>query len=811
MLNPTPRIQVGMTKVCPSWVPSPQGVRTNRRSNAEIGIIFVAVSLTLLSMPLQAATYRVGNGTGCTHATIATAVAAAEANPGADIILVTRSLGYTQQSVIITTAQELNLNGGYATCSQVSSDGLRTEINGAGGAEDPVLRITANTGGLIRLRALNVRGGDEDGDGYGGGIYFRGNGRLEIEESQIQFNVGGYGAGIYAEGQGPAAELVIGANVVINNNTARYSGGGVYIDSMRLTMHAPGSGMMFNVATGLNNSGYGGGLMVLSSAYPAIAEISSSGLFGGSGGVAYFNEARYGGGIAVVAGAGTTHDANLTMFSTISGSPISIRSNFASVSGGGIYVRSDIDILPIPTLADALARLWQVRIDDNGAPAGAAIHVDYDTNGLGVARGGSLQFNLGPLPNGAAPCPEEAPCASITNNYATDLTGAVIHAGDSAFFNYTGGQVERADGILMQGNSGGYLVRVNDSYTSAIINSLIVGNEVGYQLIRSENGAHLDIIDSTIAGNTIGAAAVIAADGDFTLKRSILWQQGKTSLTQSSGSLGVEFVITSEGSSLGGAPAAITTSPRFVDPERGDYQIRAASPAIDLAPSSTDILNDVFGRTRNFRLSLVPRPAGLRRDVGAHERLSIPPLMSNPDFNVDLHLWPVATASVSSWDSTENAVGAPGSGSARITVNSPTTPRTTGLRQCIHLPGPGVYALNGSGRSSGFGASADAAVLFWEFRRTGTEDCVSGLANASGDHQLARGSTWRQPLTPTFIEVPANEWTTSSSIAITLVAVEYGVTSPASTNAWFDGITLELSSVPPPPDGPVFSDGFEGN
>ena len=53
MLNPSPRIQVGMTKVC-----------ANRRSNAEIGIIFVAVSLALLSMQLQAATYRVGTGTG---------------------------------------------------------------------------------------------------------------------------------------------------------------------------------------------------------------------------------------------------------------------------------------------------------------------------------------------------------------------------------------------------------------------------------------------------------------------------------------------------------------------------------------------------------------------------------------------------------------------------------------------------------------------------------------------------------------------------------------------------------------------------
>lgn len=782
--------------------------RTRPASRAIRTFLGLVAGLASMITPLQAATYRVGVGTGCSHATIAAAVAAAETNPGADTILVTRSQGYPQQALSITTAQELDLRGGYATCGQASSDGTFTILDGAGGGLAPVLRITTNTGGLVRLRHLNIRGGDEDNAGYGGGIYFRGSGRLEIHESQIQFNVAGYGGGIYAQGEGPNAELLIGASVIINNNIARFSGGGVYVDSMQFSMHEPGSGMIFNEALGIVDGGYGGGLIVLSSSRPASARISSTGI--GGLGVAYANEARYGAGIAVVTGDGTNHDANLTLFSSNASSLVGIRSNDASVSGGGIYVRSSLEILPFPTLATATARLWQVHIDDNSAPLGAAIHVDYDENGIGVSLGGILTFELGAAPGGGAPCPAAAPCTRITNNVATSASGAVIHAGSSTELNFATAPTS-ARGVLMQGNSGAWLIRAAGADSAEIRNALMVENQVGQQLLRSEGGARLKVIDSTIAGNTIGAAQAISVDGDFELRRSILWQPGKTSLVRSGGSRTVELVIASEAASLGGPPGAVATSPRFVDPERGDYALRAASPAVDYAPADTAIQQDVFGRPRNLRLSSVPRTLGLVRDLGALERQAISPLMSNADFNTDLHLWPAVTAGVTSWDSTQNAAGIVGSGSARISAENPAQPRVNGVRQCIHLPGPGLYALNGSGRGSGFGVSADSAILHWEFRRVGTDACDSGAADASGDHVLARGTTWRRPTTPTYIDVSAQEWTASSSIAITLVANESGISVPVTTTAWFDGITLEIDSGGPAPTDFVFAEGFEGN
>ena len=48
------------------------------------------------------------------------------------------------------------------------------------------------------------------------------------------------------------------------------------------------------------------------------------------------------------------------------------------------------------------------------------------------------------------------------------------------------------------------------------------------------------------------------------------------------------------------------------------------------------------------------------------------------------------------------------------------------------------------------------------------------------------------------------DWTYTSSIAVTLVAQEFGP-GTASTNAWFDGITLGVEG-----DDRIFANGFEG-
>ena len=72
----------------------------------------------LAAMPAQAAIYRVGSGSGCTHATIQAAVGAASQSAEADEIRISQSQTYVQQAILIDQVQgSLTLAGGYATCS----------------------------------------------------------------------------------------------------------------------------------------------------------------------------------------------------------------------------------------------------------------------------------------------------------------------------------------------------------------------------------------------------------------------------------------------------------------------------------------------------------------------------------------------------------------------------------------------------------------------------------------------------------------------------------------------------------------------
>jgi len=176
------------------------------------------------------------------------------------------------------------------------------------------------------------------------------------------------------------------------------------------------------------------------------------------------------------------------------------------------------------------------------------------------------------------------------------------------------------------------------------------------------------------------------------------------------------------------------------------------------------------------------------------------------DFDTDLRLWSAVTAGVTTWDATRNASGAAGSGSAHIMLpNAVTGTQAGGLIQCVHLPGLGTYALNGWGRGTGTMVTAgDIAELYWEYRKSGGEGCANGAPDASGTKILSSGNSWSRPTTPAYIEVTAQDWTRTSSIAVTLVAVENGV-SGAPTNAWFDGVTLGIEG-----DDTIFANGFEG-
>ena len=269
--------------------------------------------LIMFSGNAWAAIFTVGTGAGCSHGTIQSALNAAAASAGADTVRLTRSLTYEPEANTINDSQNLNLVGGFATCTQSATDNIKTVVSGAGGAAEPVLRVYTGTGVVVKLRHLSITLGDEDGSGAGGGIYFQGDGALEIIESNITNNTAAYGGGIYALGTGSNAELIISNGNTISGNTARYSGGGISIGGpIEMTMIAPNSIIAFNEALGqAAGTGYGGGLQVSGR---ATAYIGTSGVAGL--GAIYSNTAIDGGGIAIISGAADGANAWVYLYTT---------------------------------------------------------------------------------------------------------------------------------------------------------------------------------------------------------------------------------------------------------------------------------------------------------------------------------------------------------------------------------------------------------------------------------------------------------------------------------------------------------------
>ncbi|MEO5625309.1 MAG: hypothetical protein ABIQ70_04805 [Dokdonella sp.] len=770
---------------------------------SQFGFILLASILSIASA--RAAVYTVGADGACTHTTIAAAAAAAEAHPGPDTINIASNQVYTAQAVVFSASQPLDLVGGFADCSQAASDSSHTVIDGAGGITDPVFRITVPTGGLVKLSYLTIQHGDEDGSGKGGGIYVKGNGILELDHATVTQNIAGYGGGIYAEGTGTETELVIGEDVAIVGNTARYNGGGVVNDGTEMTMTQPDSYIANNEAQGvltppLNEwiGGNGGGLLVTSASRKAYTYLGSTGF--GRAGAIYLNSARRGGGVAVL---GSNDIAQLQVFSTDPARPMRIKGNSASVDGGGVYLGIGGDEF---ARADLVA--WFVYIEDNIAPAGAAIAV---RNSDGISDG--VVFN-GPAnrPLGSIDCPVGKPCGGINGNTGIDdasqPTGGIVQVSAYGF--------TRFYRITFEGNSGQYLFRGDGGDGAQAFEThhvAITGNTTSSNLISAGDNGAISLQNTTIAGNAVGASTVMRFGNAYAhadqLYRSIIWQPGKTTLDLTGGPpLDLLDLMVSERTSVdgGNTPYVTVRDPRFVDPANGDYSLIAGSPAVDYSGNVAGDSTDLYGNPRDVDLPILSNYHGVR-DLGAIERQTLQPLVLNSDFDTDLRLWSEAIAGLTTRDPTRNISGAAGSGSVHISSPANAVPGTRfgALVQCVHLPGPGIYALNGWGHGTGTAVTGgDIAELYWEYRKSGGEGCTNGAADASGTKILSSSNNWSKPATPAFIEVTAQDFTYTSSIAVTLVAEENGP-SGAPTNAWFDGITLSVGG-----DDVIFANGFDG-
>jgi hypothetical protein len=179
----------------------------------------------------------------------------------------------------------------------------------------------------------------------------------------------------------------------------------------------------------------------------------------------------------------------------------------------------------------------------------------------------------------------------------------------------------------------------------------------------------------------------------------------------------------------------------------------------------------------------------------------------NSDVDIDTRLWEPLVADVLSRDPL-NASGAAGSGSLRIDAPAAVAGQAIRYaRQCVHLPGPARYTLNGWGRGGTPGGFPppllDSTQLRWELRHNGGEDCTAGTVAASGALNLSSGD-WRRPANPAVIDVLAGDWTIQSSLVIYLAVIENDPDRNVA-RGWFDGITLDVQA----PGDVIFADGFD--
>lgn len=768
-------------------------------------VILAPLFLMLVSAPAAyASVFKVGTGTGCTHSSIQNAVNAANANPGVDHIIITRSLSYTAQAVKIQQAQPLTVSGGYAACADTSPSGARTTVSGAGGSADSVFTVEPGSAEIL-FEDLMISNGDDSDIHYGGGIDFTGSGVFSLVNVTLNNNTAGYGGGLSARGTGPDAAVIFSGEVIINNNLATQDGGGVHLRG-EVTLYAlePKTAIWSNRATGLANTppgtyhGYGGGMAVLS---PARAYIGSTGY--APIGAIYANTARAGGGVAALADSfsPTRGGAGLVnLFTTDPAKPQKVQDNRATDAGGAFYVDS-------AGSGYGNILIWDTNLENNSAPVGSIGYLASNSGYLQINKSFSLYY---PRPQASAPCNPGIVCSVARNNRSTDAmgnptNGALIHGSEDA--------TVRIGSYRFTENSGRSLLDLASAYRAELDNILIDNNTFTAAVLQfPEDDPEVELNHLTIVDNTIGGPGVIAHRGHVELNRSIIWQPGKAvrDTAASSGTFDGDYVLANETTSIPGVSNLFYPfDPGFINPTLKDYRLRAGSEAVDVLAfnSELDGTLDLDRLPRSVNLPLVP--GGGIVDLGAYERQSIDNIMVNDSFNSDLSQWTLPYPALVSREA-NNGSGPSGSGSLRVNgFLSGGAANVTVAKQCQVLPGPGLYQVTGWGRSPGAGGitPGDGLRVHWKvFVPSFPAYGCTGIVLGEGDVTLPATSSWLLSPTPGRFSISTDDYLDNAAVEISLVARDVGVPDAQGFrdyNVAFDGITLEADN------DVIFADGFD--
>ena len=566
----------------------------------------------------------------CDYNSIQAAISAAVCP---ETIVVTNELAYGPQHLLIA-GKSLNLVGSVGQCGAVvhasaaSASEMappRISLIGDDNIDQAVVTITGNS--HVTLANFSISGARDTSftTNDGGGIVFLNYGSLTLDNIELWNNYAGNGGGIAVLANGGHADLVIGANTVIHDNTAQFDGGGIYLHGdVHLLMVQDQSAVYANTARGKDagnndNGGYGGGLYLAGGR----ADIGSPGLSGCAtsvcppqGAAIADNQGAWGGGIAVFSDG--VRDGVAVAFTTDPSRPTTLAGNIATAHAGALYVNSAYAMGHHAAIC-----LVETNLEGNQAPLSAlgllesaALYVNADPSGICAAA------SLPAL--GARDCDAAVSCNAWSANQDTAVAGdELLRANNSDLV---------ADRFAMTGNQAGFgiLTLSNEPHLMRISNCLVADNHFKTAAAYIDDGT-FTIDGCTFAGNTLvgNRFFTLYADANSSavvnLTRSIVQGDAddKTALYVGPSTLHANYNLLSDLSTVSGGNGNFSADPDFLDPDHGDYHLsyyvssQPYSPAIDYAPASGSQI-DLDGHTRHFDMLGIPNQYG-PVDLGAYE------------------------------------------------------------------------------------------------------------------------------------------------------------------------------------------------
>jgi hypothetical protein len=580
-----------------------------------LATLLAGLCVNLLLAEVAFATLAVGPGGGsCAFPTIQAAINAAATT---DTITIGATAAAYKENLVINgkslAISSCPCNEAVCLADRIEGTVQQATISGENGTT-PVLKITGNS--TVSLSKITIENGNSGGND-GGGISFNGTGSLTLSDTTVIGNKANYGAGINFKGTGSSSTLRLNENTFITDNIAAVSGGGLRMEAGTAYIVEKNIWIALNQA----KTGYGGGIEIAGDSRPVVY-LASPGYLGQP--VVYENEAMLGGGV------GLSNAAGLVMYTSDPMQPVSIGSNTAFNTGGGIHADT--------AQSDGFVCAKNIRIDNNIAKDGTAINLNTNSNGVAplfVLNHENAFCAIFFAPVTPAACDPSVPCNTMYGNTAQDVLNGNATT-DGATISAQAGATVTANNLDMRGNHGGYAVYGhgnnidNDSFTDISIESCLIADNVYNHELALTTGSgtsHLTLTNCTIANNALGGASIVGANDYVSLSYDIIDEGNGTpalAFSGAGGNLHTLYNIAGNKGGLSSDTSNATATPTYIDEAHGDYRLSykkqgavyTPSAGLDYAPA--DGGTDIRGEAFDFDLGSVTDRFG-PRDLGAYE------------------------------------------------------------------------------------------------------------------------------------------------------------------------------------------------